>query len=36
MSEMLGEIRDELNGVRGDNIVDSGSEMDLGTEASST
>ena len=35
MSEMLGEIRDELNGIRGDNITDSGSEMDLGAEATS-
>ena len=31
MSEMLGEIRDELNGVRGDNTVDSGPEMEVGT-----
>ena len=29
MSEMLGEIRDELNGIRGDNITDSGSEMEF-------
>ena len=32
MSEMLGEIRDELNGIRGDNSIDSGSEMDTGAE----
>ena len=31
MSEMLGEIRDELNGIRGDNTVDSGSEMEVCT-----
>ena len=31
MSEMLGEIRDELNGIRGDNATDSGPEMDVGT-----
>ena len=31
MSEMLGEIRDELNGVRGDNTCDSGSEMEVVT-----
>ena len=31
MSEMLGEIRDELNTIRGDNTVDSGSEMEVGT-----
>ena len=35
MSEMLGEIRDELNGIRGDNVTDSGSKMDLGAEATS-
>ena len=35
MSEMLGEIRDELNGIRGDNITDSGSEMDTDAEAAS-
>ena len=35
MSEMLGEIRDELNGIRGDNSTDSGSEMDMGAEAAS-
>ena len=29
MSEMLGEIRDELNGVRRDNAAESGSEMEL-------
>ena len=29
MSEMLGEIRDELNGIRGDNITESGSEMEF-------
>ena len=27
MSEMLGEIRDELNGIKGENTLDSGSEM---------
>ena len=32
MSEMLGEIRDELNGIRGDNMIDSGSEMEFGAE----
>ena len=31
MSEMLGEIRDEPNGIRGDNATDSGPEMDVGT-----
>ena len=32
MSEMLGEIRDELNGIKGENTLDSGSEMELETE----
>ena len=35
MSEMLGEVRDELNGIRGDNVTDSDSEMDTGAEADS-
>ena len=33
MSEMLVEIRDELNGVIGDNTTDSSSEMETGTDA---